>query len=76
MRTDSTHALELYEKIGLKYTHTYFRTAEDIEFAQMESEIDIKGQKIASEYEIRLVTRQANVDQRYLDWLKWNRNNG
>ena len=57
--TDNTKAVNFYKSFGLQIKEIYLSVPDDVEFAQFESQIDEKGNKILSKYEHELFDYQA-----------------
>lgn len=53
---DNTGAHKFFLSLGLKFKRTHFVSVDNVEYAEMESEIDKNGQKIVSDYEINLLS--------------------
>ena len=52
--TDNDKAVEFYKRVGLKVQRIYISEPDKVEFAQFENEMDRNGNKILSEYEMKL----------------------
>ena len=52
--TDNDNAVEFYKKVGLKVQRIYISEPDHVEFAQFETELDKQGNKIPSDYELKL----------------------